>query len=184
MFDVPAGAPDHEGARVRREPRFEPAVAPQAAGAQVAHAVLRAHLHLAEQALRDLRFWDARAHVDAYRAAPGEARYDVMADEIERRVLLIERGLWSGLGVLGLAVVAVPVVWLWRRRRGRTVQDLLDRGASIVEPDPRSETCLLPLPFFDKRQFPRPPAPSAPKTHPHDAPTPPAADTPPPAPRN
>jgi len=85
-----------------------------------------AHLHLAEHALDQLRFWEARAHVNAYRAAPGEARYDVMAREIERRVVLIERGLASGAAVLGLAVLAVPVVWLWRRRRGSSVQDLLD----------------------------------------------------------
>lgn len=113
---------DHDGAVAA----WEKAVAIDASGGAAAH------VYLAEEDWAAWRPFQARAHVEAYLSS---ATSGAVQDRLHERATAVRREVdtalvagTAGLGGLGLLAVAAPLGWLAARRRGQTVDALLDRA--------------------------------------------------------
>ncbi|MEZ4316127.1 MAG: tetratricopeptide repeat protein [Myxococcota bacterium] len=83
---------------------------------------------LAQEAARANHWWEARDRLDGYfEVASSGALYaeaTVLRDELEWRI----RGFWGAVALTVLAIVFLPLVWMWRRRAGSPLSRLLERS--------------------------------------------------------
>ncbi|MFK7928073.1 MAG: hypothetical protein AB8H79_07775 [Myxococcota bacterium] len=116
---------DREGDRDGALQAWEQAIALPGSGGAAAH------VYLAEESAKNWDYFGVRRHLDAYALAPSTAAVQESLDDrataLASRIQTVEQAVVAGgIGLAGAAVV-VPAIWLWRRRRGATVEDLLAR---------------------------------------------------------